>query len=159
MANLECQNLQAAATIALQGKEDVEAMCADLVRAVTDLWAETDRNEQSMVASAQKIQGLEATVATLTKSGEDKATRLRGATPSSLCIVFSPTLLFGADRDDAGSLLSRPERQAGGRVSRASHDDYPPGGPEDRRRCYLEPARVAGNQRPRRASRGSWAHL
>lgn len=84
----ECQNLEVAAAIAAQQKADVEATCADLAQAVNEHQTEVSRNEESMETSARRIQGLEATTTTLTKSGEDQAMRLRGTPP------FTPLLIF-----------------------------------------------------------------
>lgn len=42
-----------------------------------------------MVALARRIQGLEATVATLTKSGEDQSARFQGAPPPPLLFCHS----------------------------------------------------------------------
>lgn len=78
-ALLECQNLHVAATIALQKKEDAEVMCTEFASTVQNLQVEVSQNERSMVASAQQIKSLEVTVATLTKSGEEQAAHLRGA--------------------------------------------------------------------------------
>lgn len=79
-----CQEPQAAAFVALQQKEDVEGMYTSLATTIQNLEKEVPRNEESMVASAQRIRGLEASVETLSKSGEGLATRLQGTyhTPS-----------------------------------------------------------------------------
>lgn len=87
MALRECQNLEATVAIVAREKEDAEATCSDLAQVVNELQTEVYRNEDSMVASVRRMQGLEATVATLTQFGEDQAARLQGVFPFVLLLI------------------------------------------------------------------------
>lgn len=74
------------------------------------------RNEESMVALARRIQGLEATVATLTKSGEDQSARFQGAPPPPCSFATPlPTQFLGATWIMPPFLLSSSGCQPGNR--------------------------------------------